>query len=242
MDELLSEHKEQPITVKFGLTIIDATCDKFDGKALITWKRGISQSTQGTTLSHQKKNDRWTFNHLLEFDTTFYPNVKGKGKKPYENKYIVFHFVNEDKDKKVAKSIVDLVDYIGKNQTEEFKFKSSKVGASKTIIMRLEINSDVIKIGKRKVVNEDGVYSLGDADDEEFVEKTEVDWSEEKSAMIDDDSEISKGEGGSTKKSKKRFSKKLSKIFQKDTKEESAEPESKESKSEKSEKRKSKKK
>jgi len=59
-------------------------------------------------------------------------------------------------------------------------------------MMRLEMRSEVVKIGKRKINQVDGVFALGDIVDETDPAKTEVDWSEKSGTNTDDDSDYRK--------------------------------------------------
>lgn len=183
----LTTHKEKEcVKVHFEIHIKTAENVPVSGPVYVEWKRGSKNENKGESKHVNVKDKKAVFEELLEITSTLYKIPK----KGYESKNISIT-LKEEKGKKgnsIAKTVIDLAEFAGKDEKRSFSLKSKKSKVAPTLTLHF-------KSKEREMSPDEDVTETDNATEENLSDEDDdaEDFTDDK-----DDSSIKSGKSSSS--------------------------------------------
>jgi hypothetical protein len=132
-----THHKDKEcVKVHFEIVVKTAENVPTTGNVYVQWKRGKKNENKGESKHVPVKDKKAVFEELLEISSTLYKIPK----KGYESKNISIT-LKEEKGKKgssIAKTVIDLAEFAGKDEKRSFSLKSKKSKVAPTLTLHFK--------------------------------------------------------------------------------------------------------
>jgi len=162
-------HKDKEcVKVHFEIIVKTAENVPTTGNVYVEWKRGSKNENKGQSKHVPVKDKKAVFEEVLEISSTLYKIPK----KGYESKNISIT-LKEEKGKKgnsIAKTVIDLAEFAGKDEKRSFSLKSKKSKVAPTLTLHFKSKERAIAPDE-DVTETDNVTEEAVSDDEDETEE-----------------------------------------------------------------------
>eukprot|EP00026_Physarum_polycephalum_P001073 Phypoly_transcript_01074.p1 GENE.Phypoly_transcript_01074~~Phypoly_transcript_01074.p1 ORF type:complete len:596 (+),score=155.34 Phypoly_transcript_01074:42-1829(+) len=173
-------HKDKEcVKVHFEIIVKTAENIPTTGNVYVQWKRGGKNENKGESKHVPVKDKKAVFEEVLEIQSTLYKIPK----KGYESKNISIT-LKEEKGKKgnsIAKTVIDLAEFAGKDEKRSFSLKSKKSKVAPTLTLHFKSKERALAPDE-EVTETDGVTEEAVSDDEDETEEFTEDLKDDSSA------------------------------------------------------------